>query len=315
MNGITVGVTNITVTGNGAFNFQCQLTDLKIMVQTQNGVSLPFVNLTVTYQTGNVSGQTDFTGAFKLNSTFTGITYTIDASLYGKVFNSGNNTFSNVPPQAVTNLVIICPNETLGISVVGNNREAIPNTRIELVEQTTGLFNAATTDSSGSVQTQVSFGTYRARFYKDNILINQTNIEVFGNTQTQVQCTLYGIQVTVKVVDFFGSPISNANVTLIGPETERFSSTTKSDGTAVFNNVVGGNMQVIAFAPGAQNDYQALALTVDQPTSIQISVARYVILGSLLIPVSSLIALIVIVLAVILLAIMEIYRRRRTKHV
>ena len=324
LNGVNVGSTDITVVGNGAFNFACQLTDLNIVVQNQHGDSLPYVNLSITYQyqpanggsvkTGNISGQTDFSGAFELNSTLTGISYTVDASLYNTVFNSGNSTFNNIPAQAVTKLVIICPSETLSINVVGNNQAAIPNTRIELVEQTTGIFYSATTDSSGSVSTQVSFGMYRARFYKDNILINQTNIEVFGNIQKQVQCTLYGIQVTIKVVDFFGNPISNANVTLNGPATEHFSAATKGDGTAVFNDVIGGDMQVIAFAPGAQNAYQAMAVSVNQPTSVQVQIARYVVLGSLLIPVSSLIALIVILIAVILLAIVEIYRRKKVKR-
>ena len=177
------------------------------------------INLTIggSIKTINASGQTDFSGTFKLNSSLTGISYTIKASLYNIVFNLGNSTFNNITAQAVTNLAIICPNEPLNINVVGNNQAAIPNTRIELVEQTTGIFYSVTTDSSGSVTTQVSFGMYRARFYKDNILINQTILEVFGATQKQVQCTLYGIQVSVKVVDFFGNPISNANVTLNGP--------------------------------------------------------------------------------------------------
>jgi hypothetical protein len=324
LNGVNVGSTDITVVGDGAFNFACQLTDLKIVVQNQNGVSLPYVNLSITYQyqpasggslkTGNVTGQTDYSGAFKLNSTLTGISYTVEASLYNTIFNSGNNTFNNIPAKAITDLVIICPSETVTINVVGNNQAAIPNTRLELVEQTTGVFYAATTDNSGSVTTQVSFGLYRARFYKDNILINQTSLEIFGATQKIIQCTLYGIQVSVKVVDFFGSPISNANVTLNGPATERFSAITKGDGTAVFDNVVGGNMQVIAFASGAQSSYQAMAVTVNQPTSIQIKIERYAALGSLLIPVSSLIALIVILIAVVLLAIVEIYRRKRVKR-
>ena len=64
---------------------------------------------------------------------------------------------------------------------------------------------------------------------------------------------------------------------------------TKGDGTATFNNVIGGDMQIVAFAPGAQNNYQAITLTVNQPTSVQIKIDRYVALGSLLIPVSSLI--------------------------
>jgi hypothetical protein len=155
---------------------------------------------------------------------------------------------------------------------------------------------------------------YRARFYKDNILINQTILEVFGATQKQVQCSLYGIQVSVKVVDFFGSPISNANVTLNGPATERFSALTKGDGTTVFDNVIGGDMQVIAFAPGSQNAYQAIAVTVNQPISIRVTIERYVVLGSLLIPVNSLITVIVILVALILLAIVEVYRRRRVKR-
>ena len=89
---------------------------------------------------------------------------------------------------------------------------------------------------------------------------------------------------------------------------------TKGDGTAIFSNVIGGDMQIVAFASGAQNNYQAMALTVDQPTSVQIQIGQYVALGSLLIPVSSLIAIIVILVAIILLAIVEIYRRKRVKR-
>ena len=322
-NGVNIGTTNITITGNATFTFQCQLTNLKVEVQNQNSVAMPFVDLAITYQyqpaaggsqTGSASGQTDSTGIFVLNSTLTGISYTINASLYNNVFNSGNNTFNNIPAQPVTTAVITCPNETVSLNVVGYNQEAIPNTRIELVELTNGVFYAATTDTSGSVTSQVSFGMYRARFYKDDILINQTDISVFSNTQTRIVCSLYGIQVAVKVVDFFGSPISNANVTLNGPATERFSAMTKGDGTATFSNVVGGDMQVVAFASSGQNDYQSVALTVDQPTTLQLKIDRYVTLGSLLIPVSSLIAVLVILLGIILLAIVEIYRRKRVKH-
>ncbi len=127
-NGVNIGSTNITITGNATFTFQCQLTNLKIEVQNQNSVALPFVDLAITYQyqpaaggsqTGSASGQTDSTGAFTLNSTLTGISYTINASLYNKVFNLGNNTFNNIPAQPVTTVIITCPNETLTLNVVG----------------------------------------------------------------------------------------------------------------------------------------------------------------------------------------------------
>jgi hypothetical protein len=322
-NGVNVGETNMTVTGNGTFTLLCQLTDLKIKVQNENGITMPFVNLAITYQyhqsngatqTGNVSAQTDPSGTYTLNSTLTGISYTINASLYNQVFNSGNNTFNNLPAQALSEVVITCPNEALTINVVGYNKVAIPDASINLVELTNGLFYTATTDSSGSATSQVTFGMYRLQIYKDSILINETNVEAFGASQQQIICSLYGIQVSVSVVDFFGTPILNANVTLNGPATERFSAMTQGDGTATFNNVVGGDMQIVAFAQGAQNSYQAVTLTVDKPTSVQIQIDRYIVLGSLLIPVSSLIAIIIILVAIVLFATVEIYRRRKVKQ-
>ena len=115
----------------------------------------------------------------------------------------------------------------------------------------------------------------------------------------------------MAVVDFFGSPISNVNVTLNGPT--KLSAVTKSDGTATFNDIIGGNMQLIAQVPGAQDAYQATTLTVNQPTSVQIKMDKYVALGPLLMQVSSLVTILIILVAVILFALVEVYRRRRAK--
>jgi len=325
-NGVNVGETSRTVTGNTTFTLTCRLTDLKITVQNENRIALSSVNLTVTYQykptngtdsleTGNVSGiWTDSQGSYFLNSTLPGINYNINASLYTHVFNSGNNTVTNLPAQAEYDAVITCPNETLTINVVSYNETAIPDAEINLVESTNGLFYTAATGSSGSYNGQVTFGVYGLQVYKDNILINETIIEVFGASQEQIICNPYGIPVSVSVVDFFGSPISNANVTLNGPATEQLSAMTKSDGTATFNNVIGGDMQIIAFAQGASNSYQAVTLTVDKPTSVLIRLAGYVALGSFLITVSSLITIIIILVAIVLFATVEIYRRRKVKQ-
>ena len=323
-NGVNVGESNVTVTGNGTFILQCQLTDFEIAVQNENGVAMPFVNLAITYQfqqsggatqTGNVSAQTDTSGTYVLNSTLTGtgITYTVNASLYNQVFNSANNTFTNIPAKAHTEAIIICPNETLAINVVGYNGAAISGASLSLVELTNGLFYTATTDSSGSITPKLLWNV-RLQIYKNDIPINETTIDAFTDTQQQIICNLYGIEVSVSVVDFFGTPISNANVTLNGPATERFSAMTQRDGTATFNNVVGGNMQVVAFAQGAQNSYQAVTLTIDNPTSVQIKMDRYIVLGSILIPVSSLVTLIIILVAIILFATVEVYRRRKVKQ-
>ena len=319
-NGANVGETNVTISGDATFSLQCQLTDVKIIVKNANGIVMPFVNLNVVYQyqtsggskTGNASGQTDSSGSFTLNSTLPGASYTIDASIYDQIFNAANNTVSNLPTQATTQVFIICPSETLTLNVVGNNQEAIAGARIELVELSNGLFYSATTDSNGAASTQATFGIYRARVYQGNTLINETNVQVFSNSQEQIRCTLYGIQLSVKVVDFFGAPISNVNVTLNGPE--QLSAITQSDGTVTFKSIIGGNLQIIAQASGTIDAYQAITLTVNQPTSVQIKIDKYISIGSLLIQASLLITVLIILIAIILFAIVEVYRRRRVKH-
>jgi Ca2+/Na+ antiporter len=120
--------------------------------------------------------------------------------------------------------------------------------------------------------------------------------------------------VSVSVVDFFGNPISNANVTVNGPSPEQLTALTRGDGTASFNNIIGGNLQIVAFAPGEESNYQAVTLTVDKPTSVQIKMDRFIVFGSMLIEASSFIAIIIIVVAVILLIVVELFWRRRARH-
>ena len=241
--GVNVGQTNITVTCAGNFNFACLLANLLIKVQNENGTALPFVNLAISYQygssqTANISAQTGVTGTYTLNSTITGISYTVQASLYGKVFNTGNDTIDSLPAQAIYQFVITCPSEPLTINVVGYNNAAISGASISLVELTNGLFYTTTTDSSGSAVASVTFGTYKLQVYQNGILLNETTVKAFSAGQYRIRCTLYGIQVEVSVVDYFGSPISNANVTVNGPSSERFSETTQGNGIATFNNIV-----------------------------------------------------------------------------
>ncbi len=319
-NGVNVGQTNITVSGDATFTIQVQLTDLKITVKNTDGILMPFVDLNIIYRyqtsnganTGNASGQTDSTGSYILQSTLPGASYTIDASVHDQIFNAGNNTVNSLPTQATAQVFIIAPSETVTLSVVGYSQEAISGARIELVELSNGLFYSSTADSNGVATIQATFGQYRARVYQDTTLINETTLDVFTSSQQQIRCTLYGIQLSVKVVDFFGSPISNVNVTLNGPMT--VSASTKGDGIATFNDIIGGNMQIIAQSPGTKDATQAITLTVNQPTSVQIKMEKYVALGSLLIQTSLLISILIILVAIVVLVIVEVFRRRRVKQ-
>jgi hypothetical protein len=322
-NGVNVGQTNITVGGDGAFTLRCQLTNLRVTVKNTNEIVMPFVDLSMAYRyvpsgsgslQGSITGQTDSSGSYVWSSVLPQATFMINASLYNQVFNAGNNTFSDFPVQAISDVVIICPSESLALSVVGYNQEAIAGARLELVELLNGLFYSSTTDSSGLVSFQVTFGMYRARVYKSNILINETNVQVFGQSQQLIRCTLYDIQVSVSVVDFFGHAISNANVMLIGPETEKLSSITQGDGKATFDNIIGGDLQIVVYPSGTQGSYQAVTLTVNEPTMVQIKIDKYVAVGSMLIQTTSLFAIIILLVAIVLFILLELYVRRKAKR-
>ncbi len=321
-NGVNVGATNITVSGSGTFSVRCQLTNLQVTVKNTQGQVMPFVDISVSYQgpvggakTGYATAKTGASGTCVLPSLLAGATFTVNASLYGQVFNLGANTFSSVPAQATSDVVIVAPDENISLNVVGYNQQAIPNARVELVELTTGMFYAGTTDSNGALNAQVTFGMYRARVYVNNILVDETTIDAFSSSQTQIHSTIYGIDVKVAVVDFFGSPIANANVTLNGPATETYSAVTKGDGTATFSNIIGGDMQIVAQASGTPESYQAVRLNVNQPTTVQIKMERYVAFGSMLVQASVLIAVIIILAGAILFAVIELLVWRRHKRV
>ncbi|MCW4047085.1 MAG: carboxypeptidase-like regulatory domain-containing protein [Candidatus Bathyarchaeota archaeon] len=322
-NDVQVGEIKVSVTGENSFTLTCELTNLKITVQNEDGFTLPFVQIDVTYQyvttkngqtkTGSASGQTGLSGTYVLNSTLPGISYTVNASLYGIVFNAGNKTIPNLPTQPVSEAVVICPSYAFALKVTGYTRAAIPNARLELVEVTNGLFHGGATDNSGNANVNVTFGKYRVRVYAENVLLNETVIEVFGNTQSEIRCTLYDIQVSVKVVDYFGQPISNVHVIINGPGTEKLSANTQAGGIATFNNIIGGSMQVIAYPAGMENSYEAVNVKVEAPTTIQIKMAKYILLGPFLMEASVLVTILLIAAAIVLFLLIEVYRRRKAK--
>jgi hypothetical protein len=321
-NDVNVGEMNATITGAGSYDLTCALTDLKVTVQDKNGIVIPFVSLYATFQyvttngsseTGSASGLTDLSGTFSFNSTLPGIGYTINASIYGIVFNTGNSTVNSVPAQPVFEVTILCPSQTLTLTIVDYHLAVIPNARIELVEQSSGVFYGAVTNDAGTASAEVTFGEYRLRVYMGDILLNETSIDVFNNTQIEIRCVLYNLQVSVMVVDYFGQPISNVNVTLHGPGDVTLSATTQKKGTVTFDNIIGGNMQIITYPEGDAGSYEAVNLQVEGPTTITIKMGIYVLVGPFLVETSVFATLIIILAAVILFLSVEVYRRIRSK--
>ena len=91
------------------------------------------------------------------------------------------------------------------------------------------------------------------------------------------------------------------------------STTTQGDGTATFDNVIGGNIEITAYPSGNEGAFAAENLYLDSPTTVQIKMASFVALGSLLLGTSLLATLIVVLIAVILFVGIEIYQRKGFK--
>jgi hypothetical protein len=299
------------------------LINLEITVQNENENLMSFVTLEITYQfvttrtssskTGFASGETDLSGTYILHSVLPGITYAINASLYDIVFNVDNKTITNVPSQPTFKVAIVCPNYSLAIKITDYNAEAIPNVRIELVEVTNGLFNGAVTNIGGTVNVDVTFGKYKLRVYKDKILLNSTVIDIFKDTQHEIRCSLYNIQLSVKVMDCFNHPIANINVMLHRSGIDPWSSKTQVNGVAIFSNVIGGDMQIIAYPEGLESSYEAFSIRVEESKEVEIKLAKYILLGPFLIESSAVATFIVILLALLLFVSIEVYRKKRSK--
>jgi hypothetical protein len=313
---------NVTIAGSKTYNFTCELTNIKITVKDKDENLIPFVPLNISYnytttkeeknENGSITGQTDLSGLFFINSTLTRINYTIDASRYGIVFNKNNNTIQDLPAKAWFNVTILCPSKTLTLNITENHRNPLPNARVKLIEQMGGIAYTKFSNDSGIAVINCTFGNYTLKVYKNNIFLNETFLEMFNDTYREIYCQLYNLTVSVKVVDYFGQPISNANVTWQLYDLQN-STLTKSDGLATFSNIIGGDLQVTVYLPEQSQPFIVTTSFVDNSKTIEIKLDKYVILAGFLVETSHLTTAIIIAVTVILALSIEIYRRKRLK--
>jgi hypothetical protein len=315
-NNAPVSTTTITVSGSASVTLRCTLGNLNVKVQDKSGIAIPFVNVTITfsYTTSNGttsssrSASTDLSGNLTFVSLLTGISYSLQASKYEQSFASSTLT---LPAQGVTAQTITCPDETLSLTTVDYSTAALPDAHVVLTEQTSGLFYSVTTDSNGHAQATVTFGKYDVSVYtSSNVLLKQTTVDVLSSTSSQIQCVIYNLPVTVKVVDYFGNGIGNVNVQFSRTGTETRSATTQGDGTASFPNVIGGNVEITAYLSGNQNSFVAANLQVDSPSTLTLSMSKYVSLGGAVIETSILTTIILIVITILVLLVLEVFRRK-----
>jgi hypothetical protein len=320
---VRVGEINFTVAKEEQINITCQLVTMNINVVDGQNISIPQVSISLNYnyttnlnakenKTGADFGETNITGILQLHSLLPNITYTINASRYGEVFNQGNNTLSDLSATAYVNVTIFCPAHTLQVNVVDAHNQPIANVNVKVQELMGGLHYSNNTNLDGNAVLSCTFGKYFVKVYAGEIVLNETALDLFQNQSISIQCRLFGLTVSVKVVDYFGQPISNANVTwqLDGLQN---SALTKSDGLVTFSNIIGGDLQVTVYLPGQSQPFEVTTPSIDSSRTIEIKLDKYVVLAGFLVETSNLTTAMIIAATVLLVLLIEVYRRKRLK--
>ena len=311
-----VGERALNITKEESFNFTCNLTNLKILVMDRSENRFPEVKLSLTPE--NQTLFTNITGTTVFPSLLPNVTYVLNASRYDKQFNTTTIPRLLVNETAIAwfNVTIICPTLTLQVNVTDANNQPISNAAVNVQEVMGGLYYEGNT-VEGTAMFNCTFGRYTVKVYTRGVEINETVTDLFQNENMSIRCKLYGLTVSIKVVDYFGQPIPNANVTLQREGLPPRSNRTKSNGVATFSDFIGGSVQGSVQIAIYLNDQTQpcieTASSVVSSTTIGIKIGKYVLIAGILVETSQLTTALIIAAAIILIVSIEVYRRKRSK--
>jgi hypothetical protein len=316
--GEKVGERLITVTEAVSLDYYCNLTSLKVSVLAKfagTDVAVPDVKVYLTPE--NSTFFTNTTGIAVLNPLLPNHTYALNVSRYGVSFNvtSFPTLFINGNTVAWYNVTVVCPTLTMRINVTKANNEPIANVEVKAQESMGGLLYEGNTTAEGITVFNGAFGKYQIEvFDADGIKLNETSLNLFQNQNVTIICKLYGLTISFRIVDYFGQPLSNVNVTLQRENVALRSDRTHANGIATFSNITGGSLQVSIHIFNQMQPDMTEVFNVENSATIDIKVDAYVILAGFLINTAILTATIIIVATALLFLLVEVYRRRRFKQ-
>jgi hypothetical protein len=319
--GKKVGERPLNVTGPDTFNLICNLTNLRVLVTSQTNVPIPDVR--VFLRPDNLTLTTFVNGTATAHSLLpvpivAGQSYVLNASRYDVSFNVTPIQTLLVNSNAVAwfNVSIICPTLSLQVVAVRANGTKIPNVIVKVQELIGGLHGEATTDPSGKATFSFIFGRYVVAVYDrpGGTRLNETTVDLFQNQNVSISCLLYGLTVSIKVVDFLGQPISNVNIVLQREGTNTLTGQTPSDGMVTFRDVMGGAFQMTVFTSDQTQPWVERSLLVNKPDMVEtVHIEKYVVLVGMLVETSQFVTVMIIVLALAAVLAVEVYRRRHLK--
>ena len=281
---VEVGVrSNQNILDNKVLTLTCQLTNIKMLVIDREDTPVPFVSLAVNYsyttranasKKETLTSTTNYTGIWKLRNIFTNISYDIEARRYDLIFNQTYIAAMAVSPWF--NMTITVPTYTALIHATDSKTSSAEGVKVEVYEWNGGSTRYKTTDSSGDVSFSLTFGKYRIRAYKDDILLNETTIDLIQNQSSFIfRLATLNVDLNVVVLDYFGQPIPNAVVNVEQKVTvESVEDTTGPDGRVTFSGILGGDLRISIRIAGEDSGTKDLYLADSKELSFHLE--RYV---------------------------------------
>jgi hypothetical protein len=306
-----VGEDWINITGSTSLDFRCNLTSLGINVTDETGIPIPDIGLNLTSDNNTLMAlSTSISGIAVASSLLPDQNYTLNASRYDMQFNT--TTVLQLPTTDWINITIICPTMTLQITVTSATGQAINNATVKAREVSGGFISQGNT-VNGILALNGIFGRYLIQVYMYGIKLNETTVDLNQTVvNVTVVCDSYGLSISIKIVDYFGQPISGANVTLKQGSWQDFH-LTESDGIVSFTNTIGGNMQAVVYLPGQTEPYTMRTFSFDNSTTqpLEIKADKFMLLAGFLVETGQVATTMLVVAIVVLILSLELYRRRR----
>jgi hypothetical protein len=310
----SIGERGIEVNDTAALDIVCNLTDLKVQVSSAN-YSIPDAGIYLTPL--NETFTTDINGTAIIPSLLPDLAYGLNITRYGTSFNvtSLSQLLMNGTAVAYYNVTVSCPTFVLQVIATKSDGQPFNDTLVRVQEMSGEPLYEEYTDENGSAMFNPPLGIYSVMVYdKSGIMLNETSVDLFQNESTVVQCDLYDLTVSVKVVDYFGQGIGNVNVKLQREGEPTMSAPpTKADGIATFNNVIGGNLELFLYLGDSTQPVVTEGVTVENSTTIQVTISKYIVLGGLLVETTEFATILVIAVAIAFVLALEVYRFRRSK--
>lgn len=300
-----------------SIDLACNLTNLRVRtIAVVDGIEIGVPEAGIFITPENKTVNTDITGTSVARSLLPNTSYTLNVSRYNMPFN-----ITVIPDLLVDSslvawydVTIFCPEKRLEVTVSKADGSSFNDAIVKIQERLGGIEYEGNTDASGAVTFTAVFGRYDVRVYDTSgIRLNETAVDLFEDQSVSVHCSLYGLEFSVKVVDYFGQPISGVTVTLRRDGSSPVSDKTEGEGTVTFGSLIGGNIEVAVYIGDQSEPTAAQGLTISNSTSTQIKIGKYTVLLGLLVETGQFAVALIIVSIVVVILLLEVYRTRRVR--